>query len=299
MDKTLLEVHSSCETTKQLISSLKDLPNHQRKLQSHLNSKLNGKNFHQVLQGCQYKKDIARVISCGGPTAGCCLDAIPSLQDYTSSNVEFCMAFLLRLCASLPALRAIESCIAQCGEPIDNFGYRLLASKWGGGAIHRHDRILDSVHQMLSSVGLRCWKELTEEFESKQRPDIAVYDFNNGKKLLLDITIAHHWAQNYIGRCCTTAGFAAAERDRFKNNKYLQMSTILIGSIWSFWKVSKRDTEASVKISSTVSRILTRRVSKRVATPSVGLFTKWQCKDTVQQGRYHHRKTAAIKAKHL
>ena len=97
------------------------------------------KNFHQFLQDCQSKKDMARVISCGEPTAGCWLDAIPSSQDYTLSNAEVCMASLLQLGASLPALRAIDSCIAQCGEPIDNFEYHLLTCKWGGGAIHRHD----------------------------------------------------------------------------------------------------------------------------------------------------------------
>ena len=80
---------------------------------------------------------------------------------------------------------------------------------------------------MLSSVGLRCRKELTEHLEGKERPDIAVYDFDNGKKLLLDITIAHPWAQNYISQSCKTAGFTAAERDHIKNNKYLQMSTDL------------------------------------------------------------------------
>ena len=71
---------------------------------------------------------------------------------------------------------------------------------------------------MLSSVGLRCRKELTKQFEGKQCPDIAVYNFDNGKKLLLDIAIAHPWAQNYIGQSCTTAGFAVAERDRIKNS---------------------------------------------------------------------------------
>ena len=106
LDKTLLEVHSSCETTKQLILSLKDLPNHPRKLQSHLNSKLKDNNFHQFLRDCQSKKDMARVISCGEPTAGCWLDTMPSSQDYTLSNAEFCMASLLRLGGSLPALRA-------------------------------------------------------------------------------------------------------------------------------------------------------------------------------------------------
>ena len=139
------------------------------------------------------------------------------------SNAEFCMAPLLRLCASLPALRAIDSCIAQCGEPIDNFGYHLLTCKLGGG----YSSTRSSLRQCISNVGLRCGKEITEQFEGKQRPDIAVYDFDNGKKLLLDITIAHSWAQNYISRNFTTEGFAAAERDRIKNNKYLQMSTDL------------------------------------------------------------------------
>ena len=112
LDKTLLEVHSFCETTKQLISYLKNLPNHPRKLHCHLNFKLKNKNFHQFLQDCQSEKDMARVISCGEPTAGCWLDAIPSSQDYTLSNAEFCMASLLRFAASLPSLRAIYNCIA-------------------------------------------------------------------------------------------------------------------------------------------------------------------------------------------
>ena len=101
---------------------------------------------------------MARVISCGEPTVGCWLDAISSSQDYTLSNAEFCMASLLQFGASLPALRAIYNCIAQCKEPIDNFEYHIVTCKWERGAIHRRDRVLDSVYQMLSSVGLRCRK---------------------------------------------------------------------------------------------------------------------------------------------
>ena len=63
------------------------------------------------------------------------------------------------------------------------------------------------------------------------------------------------------------------------------MSPILIGSTWSFERVRKRDTEASVKIISTVSRILNRRVIKRMATPSVSLFIERECKASVQQGQ--------------
>ena len=51
------------------------------------------KNFHQFLQ-TQSMKNMIRVISCGGTTVGCWLDAIPSSQDYTLSYAEFCMSSL-------------------------------------------------------------------------------------------------------------------------------------------------------------------------------------------------------------
>ena len=77
-----------------------------------------------------------------------------------------------------------------------------------------------SLRQCISNVILSWFamqEKLTEKFECKQRPDIAVYDYDNGKKLLLDIPIAYPWAQNYISRSCTTAEFAAAEQDSIKN----------------------------------------------------------------------------------
>ena len=75
--------------------------------------------------------------------------------------------------------------------------------------------------KMLSSVGFRCRKELTNQFEGKQRPDIAVYDYVDGEKLWLDITIAHPFAKQYITKSFTNAGYAAAEREKAKNMKYL------------------------------------------------------------------------------
>ena len=136
-------------------------------------------------------KVMARVIKCEGPTAGCWLDAIPSSQDYTLSNAEFCMFSLLRLGACLSALRAIDRCIAQCGKLLITLDAISLNSSLEEVLFIDTIESYNTVHQMLSSVGLRCRKEATEQFEGKQRPDIAVYNFDNGKKLLLDITIAH------------------------------------------------------------------------------------------------------------
>ena len=97
-------------------------------------------------------------------------------------------------------------------------------------------------------------EKLTEKYESKQRPDIAVYDYDNGKKLLLDITIAYPWAQNYISRSCTTAWFAAAEQDSIKNKKYLQMSIDLSYlfrpfSLEVFGRLGESATEALKQVS--------------------------------------------------
>ena len=72
---------------------------------------------------------------------------------------------------------------------------------------------------MLSSISHRCRKELTHQFEGKQRSDIVVYDFKDGKKLLLDVTIAHPWGKKYMTKSFSTAAFAAAEREKQKNSE--------------------------------------------------------------------------------
>ena len=136
--------------------------------------------FSSILADCQSMKDMAGVMKCGGPTAGCWLDAIPSSQDYTLSYAEICMSSLLRLGASLSALRAINRCIAQCGELLITSDAISLHASLEEMLFIDTIESYNSVHQMLSSVGLRCRKEVTEQFEGKQRPDIAVYNFDNG-----------------------------------------------------------------------------------------------------------------------
>ena len=40
-------------------------------------------------------------------------------------------------------------------------------------------RVSDSFYEMLKSTEYRCRKELTAQFEVKQRPDIAIYSYNS------------------------------------------------------------------------------------------------------------------------
>ena len=67
---------------------------------------------------------------------------------------------------------------------VDLYSYHLMTFKWGGGPIHRHDHLSDSLYDMFRSLGFRCKKELQNQFLGKKRPDVAVYDYNQGKKLL-------------------------------------------------------------------------------------------------------------------
>ncbi|XP_062506125.1 uncharacterized protein LOC134182711 [Corticium candelabrum] len=133
----------------------------------------------------------------------------------------------MRLGASLPVLGNIEKCIPLCGKDIDKQGYHLLTCKFGGGPIFRHDRFLDNYYNMLQEVGFHCRKELTAQFQNKQCPNIAVYDFHEGKKLLLDITITHPWAQSNISGSSTMAGFAAVEKEKQKDKKYRETAESL------------------------------------------------------------------------
>ena len=105
----------------------------------------------------------------------------------------------MRLDAPLPALSNIQKCMPNCGNSVDLYGYHLLTCKWGGGPIHRHHHLSDSLNDMFRSLGFRCKKELQNQFLGKKRPDVAVYDYNQGKKLLLDMTVTHPWALHNIG----------------------------------------------------------------------------------------------------
>ena len=44
---------------------------------------------------------------------------------------------------------------------------------------------------MLRSVGFQCQLEKLHEFPEKRRPDISVYNYKDGKKLLLDIRVVN------------------------------------------------------------------------------------------------------------
>ena len=74
---------------------------------------------------------------------------------------------------------------------------------------------------MLWSVDFCCKKEITVQFEGKQHPDIAVYNYRDSKKLLLDITVTDPWSNTNLSGSSERAGFAATAKEKEKNTKYV------------------------------------------------------------------------------
>ena len=169
--------------------SLASLPEKSFKLQKKLSSICLEDELDRLLESSE-RNSQARLHSAGGPDAGAWLDSIPQSRELSLSNAEFQTAALLRLGADLPILRHIREC--NCGVQMAADGYHLLTCPKDGGFIRRHDAWQHCWQQMLRSVNYRVEMEKEKELEDKKRPDIGVYDFENGKKLLLDITVIHH-----------------------------------------------------------------------------------------------------------
>ena len=224
LTSTLKDLHQSFEDTRKVLPSVTKLPDNPKKLQARLHKAKKAVQFNHVFQQCINSRDQARIHGCGGPNSGAWLDAIPSSHHFTLSNDNIVNAICLRLGKAIPCLQSLDKCNTQCGQQMDIEGYHALTCKWGGGPIHRHDSVLDCYFDLFKSVGFHCRKELTSQFENKQRPDIAIYNYKDGKKLLLDVTITHPLAKRSVNSSSSKPGFAAAEKEKEKDSKYLAKS---------------------------------------------------------------------------
>ena len=100
--------------------------------------------------------------------------------------------------------------------------------------MNRHDGFLHRFYIQLSmpegSIG---------SFPRKKRPDIAVYDYSEGKKLLLDITITHPHSKNFILAASVNSGHAAGKkRNRKIENSCRKQQLRDIFSVQLLWRRS-------------------------------------------------------------
>ena len=169
--------------------SIESLPEKYFKLQKKLSTTCQEAELEDLLENLDQASQ-ARLRSAGGIGSGAWLDALPQSRELSFTNAEFQTAALLRLGAAIPLLRQITKC--NCGARVEADGYHLITCPKDGGPIRRHDD----------------WQY-----------------FENGKKLLLDISVIHPLSHTAIGPSAKSNGAAAKARDEQKIGKYGEVAT--------------------------------------------------------------------------
>ena len=86
-------------------------------------------------------------------------------------------------------------CHSACGKVLDKDGYHLLSCKHGGGSIWQHDSLVSGWSECLREVGLHHIKEPRDRCTNNDcRPDIVVFDTDEGLNIDLHVAFAHPWS---------------------------------------------------------------------------------------------------------
>jgi hypothetical protein len=133
----------------------------------------------------------ARLLSAAAKGASAWLSAIPSCPELSLSNTAFCIAVATLLGLPVP-LALPRHCLPGCDEVLDKAGLHLSLCKHEGGAILRHDRVVDTVVQLCHAAGVACQKEAHHWVEDNLRLDVAVVEFGDGgRDVGTDTKIVH------------------------------------------------------------------------------------------------------------
>ena len=206
--------------------SLVELINNSKKLQKKLKSEQTEQIVSSILSNSLSQRSAARFRSLQELGAGAWLDSIPSSAKLALKPSDFRLATRMRLGLEMPLGSVVPVC--ECGKDIDKDGYHLLTCKTGGGPIW--------THETLSSVWSDCLQHLKMSHQreprnlyvnSDDRPDIVVFDAQQGCDIELNISAAHPWALHVISRAAQEDGAAAATREVKNtvfahNNAYLK-----------------------------------------------------------------------------
>ena len=91
LKSTLKDLHTACQSLKDIVPSVSSLPEHPKKLQHRLQSLKKQSSFQQYLEHCSTDEDKARLISSSGANAGSWLEAILSTKHFTLSSASFAL----------------------------------------------------------------------------------------------------------------------------------------------------------------------------------------------------------------
>ena len=174
-----------------------DLINNPKKLQQKLNLEQMEQIVSSILSNPLSQHSAARFRLLQGLGAGAWLDSIPSSAKLALKPSDFCLAMRMRLGLEMPLGSVVPIC--ECGKDIDKDGYHLLICKTGGGPIWTHETLTSVWSDCLQHLKMSHQREPRNLYvNSDDRPDILVFDAQQGCDIELDISVAHSWTLRVI-----------------------------------------------------------------------------------------------------
>ena len=169
----------------------------------------------------------ARVLSANGSLSGAWLLSVPKAKPNTIPPQAFRLSAQLRL--GLPLRHLPHFCMCAV---MDSHGVHMFACNQFSALLkNRHDAIQNDIKVLAQSGGIRADDRRLTVFraideDDGKRPDLLLPGLGeNGKDLLLDITIGTPTCSAYVARASNTPHYTLRRLHDAKNAKYLQRCT--------------------------------------------------------------------------
>lgn len=222
--------------------------------------------------------DKARTYSNDGSFAGAWLFTVPKNANTTIPNETFRKCCKLRLGLVFEELP--RRCLCRANTVIDTAGVHFFSCPYFSGLWkERHDAIQNDYKVLASTAGVRADdRKLTvfrenEEGDGK-RPDLLIPNLgDNGRDLLLDFVIGHPTCPTYLGRAAREKHATLKNRERYKNDKYLQRC---ININKSFMPMAFESFGAASEGSLKLMANLVSRASELTSIPYSVLLSYWR-----------------------
>lgn len=204
------------------------------------------------------------------------------------------MALLLVL--ALPLALPLR-CV--CGEALDKAGTHLALCKHEGGAILRHDRVVDLLQQLCHAAGVVCAKEVSHWVEDNTRLDLVLLEHGSGgRDVALDVKIVNPMAAGALASGSADVPLSAAkagERQKAADFTALCRAANMdfVPMVWEVFGGASPSTAPLFKdLVSRVDRDQFTRPNWAASTPSA----YWQQRLSLVLQRYSARKVEHLAA---
>lgn len=220
----------------------------------------------------------ARMHSTDGSMSGAWLLSVPKCKHSTIEGFAFNLISQLRL--GIPFSGQPNFCTCRRRAALDKYGRHIFACEQFRHLLkNRHDTIVYALKALAQMGGMRAddrgltvFRAIDED--DGKRPDLLLPGFeDDGKDLLLDVTIGTPTCASYVSRAANTPHYTLRLLHKRKNDKYLQRCTE-IGA--SFMPMAFETFGAVSEEAMGVIAKLVQRASDVTKIPYSILFNYWK-----------------------